>query len=464
MFYTNVLRGSLSLGEPIVLRSFGGMAENSGGGSSPSPCPRCSVPLDPSGLPRHVCHGEQALNTGRGLLSVVNRDSPQKSVSQESTVQDSHALRDQPVLQHPPQDHTEFDGQYQYSHDSDEFCGSHDQAKISCLSVPIGNPPVASGHQHPQTSQESKQQERQPSRSGTSHKTIKGDGGTVSKEGALQSQSCSTTSLPGNIPGTSQNLPPSTASSLGDRDHLAFSKTENEGASLFSSSIPSTIPEGGNKGTEKDSATVKQGGSEVDEAKQLTRKRLRDHTPSQEHSVRTQFTSMDEALLSPAKEAKRLKHSLADSPDKSRSLSDLPSVLSGTSPIPRSCSDTTVNVTALVEEGNKSEGEFSPIPRVPDDRQLAKSDQILSPSETDSNQTRSKPSESSSQSGKNGTDPHQPFQPKSKSGGSNGEAGNKKHEQKTGNTTAHSSQREYEGKTDTNEVCLHRVPATFRIK
>ena len=130
----------------------GGMAEKSGGRSSPSFCPRCSVPLDSSGLPRHVCHGGQALNTGQGLLSVVNRDSPQQPVSQESIVQDPRALRGQPVLQHPPQYRTEFQGQWHSSHDSDEFCGSHEQAKISFLSVPIGDPPAAPGHQHLQIS------------------------------------------------------------------------------------------------------------------------------------------------------------------------------------------------------------------------------------------------------------------------------------------------------------------------
>ena len=136
MFCTNVLRGSRHfIGEPIVFRSFGGMAEKSGGRLSPFLCPRCSVPLDPSGPPEHVCHGGQALNTGQGVLSVVNRDSPQQPVSQESMVQDPRALRGQPVLHHPPQGHTEFQGQCNSFHNSDEFCRSHDQAKISSLSV-----------------------------------------------------------------------------------------------------------------------------------------------------------------------------------------------------------------------------------------------------------------------------------------------------------------------------------------
>ena len=202
-----------------------------------------------------------------------------------------------------------------------------------------------------------------------------------------------------------------------------------------------SMPVGGSEGTEKDSATVKKVGSTVDEANQLTRKRLRDPTPLQQHSVSTEFTSEDGPLLLPAKEAKRPKNS-SDSPDNPRPLSDLSSVHSGTSPIPKSCSDATVNVTASVEKGSKGGGEFSPcIPLVPDDPQLAKTDPILS----------------SSQGGSNGTDPHQPFQPESKSCDSNRDAGNKEHGQKTGSVTAHSSQGEHEGKTDTNKVCLHCV-------
>ena len=447
---------------------------------NPSFYPRCSVQLNPPGLHGHVWHAQQERNTGEGLLSFNVPDRPQQPFPKQPMVQHLPALQDQAVFQHSSQSHTEF---------------HHDF-------------PVPPSHLHPQFSQESRCHQG-------GHQPSKEDRGTISQEGVMEAKSDSITSLPGNIPVASQNQESSTSSSLEGRDQLVYSKftqpvipvmpatcvsgdkfigSESEvvGSALStqpittgmtgtgqttgnnfggSSSKATSIQESGNEGTEKDRAPVKRGDATSTETAQLTRKRLRDTTPSQQNIASTQSTSMAEPLVTP----KRLKQSRTGSPDKQQSLPDLPSVVLESSPKPRSYSDTAANVTALVSKRDEHQVNSSTAPSIlPEDPQSATANQTFPVSTTDSVQKQSQAldtvgSDSSRHDGSIGTDSHsRSLQPESKSDKDNDKAAKKeadytKQEQNLNSATAGSSQSKQEEGTDT-KVCLHCVLDMSRVK